>query len=58
MPEHIDVDVSGILKGAMDYDAAGELIFETLVKTASGKLTAAEILGHQEFAITRLWRSM
>ena len=58
MPEHIDVDVSGILKGTMSIEEAGDLILETLLKTASGKLTAAEILGHNEFALTRLWRSM
>ncbi len=58
MPEHIDVDVSGILKGTMDYHAAGDLILKALIKTASGKLTAAEILGHNEFALTRLWKSM
>jgi len=58
MPEHIDVDVSGILKGTMSYDEAGELILKTLLKTASGKLTAAEILGHNEFALTRFWKSM
>lgn len=58
MREHIDVDVSGILKGTMDYDVAGELVLKTLIKTASGKLTAAEILGHNEFALTRLWKSM
>ena len=58
MPEHIDVDVSGILKGTMGIEEAGDLILKTLLKTASGKLTAAEILGHNEFALTRLWRSM
>ncbi len=58
MPEHIDVDVSGILKGALDYREAGDLIMKALLKTASGKLTAAEILGHNEFALTRLWKSM
>jgi len=58
MPEHIDVDVSGVLKGTMSIEEAGDLILETLLKTASGKLTAAEILGHNEFALTRLWRSM
>ena len=58
MPEHIDVDVSGILKGTMSIEEAGDLILKTLLKTASGKLTASEILCHNEFALTRLWRSM
>jgi len=58
MPENIDVDVSDILRGKMSYDEAGELILDALLKTASGKLTSAEILGHNEFALTRLWKSM
>jgi len=58
MSEHMDVDVSGILEGTMDYNEAGNLILKNLLKTASGKLTAAEILGHNEFALTRLWKSM
>ncbi|KYH41672.1 MAG: galactarate dehydratase [Candidatus Bathyarchaeota archaeon B26-2] len=58
MPENIDVDVSDILRGKMSYDEAGELILDALLKTASGKLPSAEILGHNEFALTRFWKSM
>jgi len=52
------MDVSEILKEILGYEPAGELILNSLVKTASRKLTAAEILGHQELAITCLWKSL
>ncbi|MGC9223344.1 MAG: UxaA family hydrolase [Terracidiphilus sp.] len=57
MSEHVDVDVSPILQGEMTLDQAGELLIETIVRTANGRLTAAEALGHREFVMTKLYRS-
>jgi len=57
MAEHIDVDVSGLLRREMTPDQAGDAALECLLRTANGRLTAAEALGHREFVITRLYES-
>jgi (2R)-sulfolactate sulfo-lyase subunit beta len=57
MREHIDVDVSGLLTRDMTREAASEQLFDVLVRTANGRLTCAETLGHHEFALTRLFQS-
>ncbi len=57
MAEHIDVDVSPILQGEMTLDQAGELLLDMIARTANGRLTAAEALGHKEFVMTKLYRS-
>ncbi len=57
MSEHIDVDVSGILRREENLDTAGEKLLDALLRTANGELTAAEILGHREFVMTRLYES-
>ncbi len=57
MPEHIDVDVSGVLRRDMTIPEAGDALIEMIVRTANGRLTAAEALGHREFVMTKLYRS-
>ncbi|SIP91543.1 (2R)-sulfolactate sulfo-lyase subunit beta [Bosea sp. TND4EK4] len=57
MPEHIDVDVSGILRRDMTIPEAGDALIQNIVRTANGRLTAAEALGHREFSMTKLYRS-
>ncbi len=57
MREHIDVDISGVLQKEMTLAQAGDRILEMMIRTANGRLTAAEILGHKEFVLTRLFRS-
>jgi (2R)-sulfolactate sulfo-lyase subunit beta len=57
MAEHIDLDVSKILKREMNLDQAGDALINVTVKTANGRLTCAEALGHREFIITKLYRS-
>ena len=57
MGEHIDVDVSGLLRRQMNLDAAGDQLIDMVVRTANGRLTAAEALGHREFVMTKLYRS-
>src|SRR6202012_4321500 len=56
MSEHIDLDVSKILQGEMTLDDAGDALLDMIVRTANGRLTAAEALGHREFAMTKLYR--
>ena len=55
MSEHIDVDVSGLLRREMSPDQAGDALLESMLRTANGRLTAAEALGHREFVLTRLY---
>ena len=57
MSEHIDLDISPILQGEITLDQAGDKLMETLLKTCNGRLTATEILGHNEFIMTKLYRS-
>jgi (2R)-sulfolactate sulfo-lyase subunit beta len=57
MSEHIDVDVSGLLRKEMNPDQAGDALLECMFRTANGRLTAAEALGHREFVLTRLFES-
>jgi len=57
MGEHIDVDVSGILRREMTIDEAGDALIDMIVRTANGRNTAAEALGHREFVMTKLYRS-
>jgi (2R)-sulfolactate sulfo-lyase subunit beta len=57
MSEHIDLDVSKILQGEMTMDEAGDALLDIIVRTANGRLTAAEALGHREFVMTKLYRS-
>jgi (2R)-sulfolactate sulfo-lyase subunit beta len=57
MSEHIDLDVSGILRRDMTIPQAGDALIEMILRTANGRLTAAEALGHREFVLTKLYRS-
>ncbi|WP_210382340.1 UxaA family hydrolase [Jiella sonneratiae] len=57
MSEHIDVDVTGILRRDMTIDQAGDALIEMIMRTANGRHTAAEALGHREFVMTKLYRS-
>lgn len=57
MSEHIDVDVTGILTRKMTISEAGDSLIEMISRTANGRLTAAEALGHREFVMTKLYRS-
>ena len=57
MAEHIDVDVSGILRREINLDQAGDALLEMLIRTCNGRLTANEALGHKEFVLTKLYRS-
>jgi (2R)-sulfolactate sulfo-lyase subunit beta len=49
--EHIDLDVSGLLRRQLTINVAGDLVISLLMRTCSGRLTSAEALGHREFAV-------
>ena len=57
MTEHFDLDLSGLLNFEFDLKEAGNKLYDVMIKTASGELTANEILKHYEFAITKLYIS-
>jgi (2R)-sulfolactate sulfo-lyase subunit beta len=57
MSEHIDLDTSGLLRREMNMDQAGDKLLDMMLRTANGRLTAAEALGHREFVLTRLYES-
>jgi len=57
MSEHIDLDVSGILRRELTLDQAGDWLIDIMLRTCNGRLTAAEALGHREYVMTKLYRS-
>jgi len=57
MTEHIDVDVSGLLRFEYNLDGAADHTLEVMAHTINGRLTCAEVLRHDEFVITKLYRS-
>ncbi len=57
MREHIDVDVSALLRREMTLEEAGDKLLDMMAQTADGRLTSAEILGHREIVMTKLYRS-
>ncbi|MHB1133288.1 MAG: UxaA family hydrolase [Chloroflexota bacterium] len=57
MAEHIDVDVTGLLRRDFDLNGAGDKVLQMLLRTSSGRMTSAETLRHREFVLTKLYRS-
>ena len=57
MGEHIDVDLSAMLRLEMDLDRAADRVLAVMEQTINGRLTAAEVLRHNEFVLTKLYRS-
>ena len=57
MSEHIDVDISGLLSFEYNLDGAADRTMEMMAHTINGRLTSAETLRHDEFVLTKLYRS-
>jgi (2R)-sulfolactate sulfo-lyase subunit beta len=57
MAEHIDVDLTGLLRFEYNLDGAADRAMEMLAHTINGRLTSAETLRHDEFVLTKLYRS-
>ena len=53
MADNTDLDVSGILDHTESIDQAATRLLAEILAVCGGKLTAAERLGHREFAIHR-----
>lgn len=58
MSDNMDVDVSELLDGTLSMEAAGERIWQEIQDVSEGKLTKAEVLGHNEFSINRIGPSL
>jgi altronate dehydratase large subunit len=54
MEENLDLNAGAILDGDETLESMGRRILDEVLAVASGKLTKAEILGHNGFAISRL----
>jgi len=54
MSEHIDVDISDLLDSKISLEEAAERIFSYMLRVINGRLTAAEVLQHEEFSPVRL----
>jgi (2R)-sulfolactate sulfo-lyase subunit beta len=57
MDEHIDLDVSGLLRLDYSLKEAGDRLMTVIDRTINGRLTCAESLGHREFTFTKLYIS-
>jgi (2R)-sulfolactate sulfo-lyase subunit beta len=57
MSEHIDVDLTGMLRLEMTLDQAADAALKMLERTINGRLTSAEAMRHNEFVLTKLYRS-
>lgn len=57
MSEHIDLDCSGLLRREYDLAASGRNLLDVADRTVNGRLTGAEVMGHREFVLTRLYPS-
>jgi len=57
MSEHIDLDCSGLLRREYDLPASGDRLRQVADRTVNGRLTCAEVMGHREFVLTKLYRS-
>jgi len=53
MGDDIDIDASGIIRGEETIASVGRRIYALSLEVASGRQTAAEALGHIEFALLR-----
>lgn len=57
MSEHVDLDCSGLLRRDYDLTAAGDKLMDVIDRTINGRLASAEVLGHREFVMTKLYPS-
>jgi altronate dehydratase large subunit len=55
MKENLDINAGAVITGEKSLQQVGEEIYQEILAVASGKLSKAEVLGHDEqFCITRM----
>ena len=57
MSEHVDVDITGLLRFEYNLDGAADRTMDMMAQTINGRLTSAETLRHDDFVLTKLYRS-
>ena len=57
IPDLIDLNAGTIAEGKETLDEVGNRIFNEIIEVANGKLTKAEIGGHHEFALSRMYKT-
>ena len=57
IPDLIDLNAGTIADGTESLDQVGIRIFEEIVEVANGKKTKAELGGHHEFALSRMYKT-
>ncbi len=57
MQEHFDVEITAMLRLEMTLDEAADKVMEMMARNINGRLTSAEALRHDEFVLTKLYRS-
>ena len=57
LPDLIDLNAGTIADGTETVSEVGDRIFTEIIEVANGKLTAAEVGGHREFNLSRLYGS-
>jgi altronate dehydratase large subunit len=57
LPDLIDLNAGTIADGTETVSEVGHRIFTEIIDVANGKLTAAEVGGHREFNLSRLYGS-
>ena len=57
MSEHINVDLTGLLRFEYNLNGAADRVMEIMAHTVNGRLTSAEALRHDDFVLTKLYRS-
>lgn len=58
MQDNMDINAGTVITGEETVRHVGERIFAEMIEVSSGKLTKAEILGHNDFAISRIGPTM
>ncbi|MEY3257303.1 MAG: hypothetical protein RL443_312 [Actinomycetota bacterium] len=57
IPDIIDLNSGTIADGTQSLEENGQLIYQLIIDVANGKLTKAELGGHHEFNLSRLYNS-
>lgn len=58
MNDNMDINAGIVITGEETVEQVGERIFAEMLAVASGKITKAEVLGHNDFSIMRIGPSM
>jgi altronate dehydratase large subunit len=58
IPDLIDLDAGTIADGVETLAQVGERIFNKIIEVANGRPTKAELGGHHEFALSRMYKTV